>query len=206
VIFFGSTISDIYIYLSWNSPVHSVPGLVSSGKAGGVWPEPPTLLAPGWRMGPFLPPFLLGMWWESRCVLIVKLQKSKEKALLFLMDFESNLELHWPVINMYLCILRAGWFIRNLRNVRPVKPVDKLRAVRNFMDLFTCSAWSNTTRYEGLQFYILESSTEKCWNNATRKHMPNAKSCFICYQCKLATKPTLHKASNLRLCATASVV
>jgi hypothetical protein len=176
--FFGGPY--IYIYLSWNSPVHWVPGLVSLGKAAGVWLEPATPLRPGWKMGPVLPPFLLGMWWENQCVLIVKLQKFEEKALLFTMDFESNLELHWPIITMYLCILRTGWFIRNLRNVRPVKPEDKLRAVRNFMDLFKCSTWSNTTSYEGLQLYILAMSTEKCWNNATGKYMPNARSCFIC--------------------------
>jgi len=111
---------------------------------------------------------------------IAELQKPKQKALLFTMDFESHVQLHWPIITIYLCIMRMGWFIRNLRNVRPIKPVDKLRAVLNFMDLFTWSAWSNTTSYEGLQFYILESSTEKCWNNVTGKHMPNAKSCFIC--------------------------
>jgi len=60
-------------------------------------------------MGSVFPPFLLGMWWESLWGFIVaKLQKSKEKALLFTMDFESNLELHGPIITMYLCILRTG--------------------------------------------------------------------------------------------------
>jgi len=86
----------------------------------------------------------------------VKLQKSKEKALLFTraMDFECNLELHWPIITMntYFCILRTGWFIRNLRNVRPVKPVGKLSAVLNFTDLFTCSTWYRMKGYENLHF------------------------------------------------------
>lgn len=86
------------------------------------------------------------------------------------------------VYNYHVLVYSANGliFIHNLRNVRPVKPVDKLSAVLNFMDLFTCSTWSNTTSYEGLQFYILESSTEKCWNNAAGKHMPNANSCFVC--------------------------
>jgi hypothetical protein len=66
-----------------------------------VWLEPHTPLVPRWRMGFVFPPFLLGMWWESLWVFMaVKLQNSEEKALLFTMDFKSNLELHELIITM----------------------------------------------------------------------------------------------------------
>jgi hypothetical protein len=80
------------------------------------------------------------MCWDNLCVFIIKLQKSKEKALLFTIDFDSNLELHRSIINMHLLFLRTGLFICNVRNVRADKPVDKLSDILNFVDLFTCSA------------------------------------------------------------------